>query len=80
MDLRKFFWSKIFALGFIFLIILANIWVGIVLFGAPTPLWIEWGFVGGMIWIAVSAVGVLIQIAAYYFKKKLIYTSSSFNE
>lgn len=57
--LRKSIWTRSVALGFVYLILIGNIWITYHITGSHVPLWMRVAFFIGIFWVTVSAFGVL---------------------
>lgn len=66
--LRKHIFTKLVAVGFIFLILLGNIWFGLSLTTTETPIWIQTLFGIGILWVITF--GVLLCLYAIYLWQK----------
>ncbi len=60
-ELRRSIWTRLVALGFIYLIVLGNIWVTYQVTGEHVPLSLRVAFFLGIFWIVTTAVGVLVH-------------------
>lgn len=60
-ELRKSIWTRLVALGFIYLIVLGNVWFTYTVTGGEVPLTLRVAFFVGIFWVLTSAVGVLVH-------------------
>lgn len=58
-QLRKSIWTRSVALGFVYLILIGNVWVTYLITGGHVPLWMRVAFFIGIFWVTVSAFGVM---------------------
>ncbi len=56
--IKRSFWSRLSALGFIFLIVVGNIWYAKMIVGEPIGVWIQLSFYLSVGMALVGAVGV----------------------
>ncbi len=57
---RKSFLAKAAALGFIYLIVLGNIWLSFVVIAHQPPTWVYQGLLGGVVYIVLQLVGFVV--------------------
>lgn len=60
-ELRRSIWTRLVALGFIYLIVLGNVWVTYTVTGGYVPLSLRVAFFIGIFWVVTTAVGVLVH-------------------
>lgn len=68
--LRSSIWSKAAALGFIFLIVLANVWVAILVTGSQTPAWLSNSFMIGILLTFANVVALAVKMIITKFNSK----------
>ena len=56
--IRKSILARLIAIGFIYIIVLGNIWFAQGVSGSPTPEWMIYGFFGGIAWVFTLVLGL----------------------
>ena len=66
-QLRRSVWTKLSALGFIYLIILGNIWFAFMVVGAVLPDWLRNSFYLGVLFVLGSGAGLFTKILTNWY-------------
>ena len=66
-QLRRSIWTKMSAIGFIYLIVLGNIWYAMLVVGAAPPEWLKISFYLGIFFVLASGAGLLMKILTRWY-------------